>query len=67
MSFGLAAGSLVAGWYLGNVVQTDPALVTNALHHAFLTLGVITAASSLLFWRLKPNDGDSISRGVVAE
>lgn len=66
-SFGLAAGSLVAGWYLGNVVQTDPVLVTNALHHAFLTLGVITAASSLLFWRLKPNDGDSISRGVVAE
>lgn len=66
MSFGLAAGSLVTGWYLGNVVQIDRVLVTSALHHAFLTLGLITAVSSLLFWRLKPNDGDSISRGAVA-
>jgi EmrB/QacA subfamily drug resistance transporter len=61
MSFGLAAGSLVTGWYLGNVAQTDRVLVTNALHHAFITLAVITVISSLTFWRLKRGDGESIS------
>ena len=28
MSFGLACGSLVAGWYLGDLPQTDRAAVT---------------------------------------
>lgn len=65
MSFGLAIGSLVAGWYLGNVPQTDRVLVTNALHHAFLTLSVITVMSSVAFWRLRRDDGESISRGVA--
>ena len=39
MSFGLACGSLVAAWYLGDLPQTDRVAVTQALHHAFLTLG----------------------------
>jgi EmrB/QacA subfamily drug resistance transporter len=65
MSFGLAIGSLVAGWYLGNVPQTDRVLVTNALHHAFLTLSVITVMSSVTFWRLRRDDGQSISGGVA--
>lgn len=65
MSFGLAIGSLVAGWYLGDVPQTNQAMVVNALHHAFLTLAVITALSSLTFWRLRREDGESISRGIV--
>jgi EmrB/QacA subfamily drug resistance transporter len=65
MSFGLAVGSLVAGWYLGNVPQTNQAMVVKALHHAFLTLAVITALSSVTFWRLRREDGESISRGIV--
>jgi len=64
MSFGLAVGSLVAGWYLGDLPQTDRIAVTNALHHAFLTLGVLTVLSSLSFWTLRPHDGDSVSRGT---
>jgi EmrB/QacA subfamily drug resistance transporter len=65
MSFGLAVGSLVAGWYLGNVPQTNQAMVTQALHHAFITLSVITILSSLTFWRLRRADGESISRGIT--
>ena len=65
MSFGLAAGSIVTAWYLGNVVQTDRVLVTSALHHAFLTLAGITLVSSVTFWALRRGDGDSISRGVA--
>ena len=30
MSFGLACGSLIAGWYLGDLPQTDSAAVMTA-------------------------------------
>jgi len=61
MSFGLACGSLVTAWYLGNAPQTDRLAVISALHHAFLTLGAITVISSLSFWALKPGDGDAVA------
>jgi EmrB/QacA subfamily drug resistance transporter len=67
MSFGLACGSLVAGWYLGDLPQTDRVAVTGALHYAFLTLGGLTMLSSLSFWSLRPGDGESVSRGRVPE
>jgi len=65
MSFGLACGSLIAGWYLGDLPQTDRVAVTTALHHAFLTLAGLTILSSLSFWSLHPGDGESVSRGSV--
>lgn len=65
MSFGLACGSLIAGWYLGDLPQTDHVAVTTALHHAFLTLAGLTILSSLSFWSLRPGDGESVSRGSV--
>ncbi len=65
MSFGLAFGSIVAAWYLGALPQSDRIAVTGALHHAFLTLGAVTILSSLAFWTLRANDGDSVSRGQV--
>jgi MFS family permease len=64
MSFGLACGSLVAGWYLGDVPQTQQAAVTNALHHTFVAVGALTLLSSLSFWTLRRNDGDNVSRGL---
>jgi EmrB/QacA subfamily drug resistance transporter len=67
MSFGLAAGSIVAAWYLGKVPQTNQPMVTDALHHAFYTLSAITILSSLTFWRLRRDDGESISRGIAQE
>ena len=67
MSFGLAAGSLVTGWFLGRVPQTNQPMVTQALHHAFLLLAVTTMLSSLVFWRLKRSDGESISKGKTKE
>lgn len=35
LSFGVAFGSLVVGWFLGHVDQTDPAQTVPALHKAF--------------------------------
>ena len=67
MSFGLACGSLVAGWYLGELPQTDRAAVTAALHYAFLTLGGLTILSALSFRSLGARDGESVSRGNLRE
>jgi MFS family permease len=67
MSFGLACGSLIAAWYLGNLPQTDHIAVTHALHGAFLALAGLTIVSSLSFWTLRPSDGESISRGKRPE
>jgi EmrB/QacA subfamily drug resistance transporter len=63
MSFGLACGSLVTGFYLAGLPQSDAAAVTGALHHAFITLAVLTLVSSASFWALRPDDGDNVTRG----
>jgi EmrB/QacA subfamily drug resistance transporter len=67
MSFGLAFGSLVAAAFLGNLPQTDQVAVTTALHYAFLTLGTLTLISSLSFWSLRADDGESVSKGGTLE
>jgi EmrB/QacA subfamily drug resistance transporter len=64
-SFGLACGSLVTAWYLGDLPQSDHAAVTHALHYTFLTLGALTMLSSLTFWTLRADDGESVSKGRV--
>jgi len=66
MSFGLACGSLITGWYLAGRPQTDHLVVSSALHHTFLTVAALTILSSLTFWTLRKEDGESISKGVVA-
>ena len=65
MSFGLAFGSIIAAWYLGDLPQSDRTAVINALHHAFLTLGGLTILSSLSFWTLRTNDGEAVSKGIT--
>jgi len=49
------------------VPQTDRLGVTTALHYAFLTLGGLTMVSSLSFWSLRAQDGESVSRGTLRE
>ena len=43
------------------------AAVTSTLHHAFLTLVVLILVSSLAFWKLRPDDGESVNKGQAAE
>ena len=66
-SFGLAAGSLVTAWFLGDLPQSDRAAVATALHFAFVTLGAVTMLSSLAFATLQAHDGESVSRGLPVE
>ncbi len=60
-SFGLAAGSLITGWFLGDLPQSNRVAITSALHHAFFTLAVLTILSSFTFWTLRKTDGEAIS------
>ncbi|WP_409455236.1 MFS transporter [Methylocystis sp. H62] len=62
MSFSLAIGSLVAGWFLAGASQSDQHAVIRALHGAYVSLGTLTIVSSLSFWRLQATDGASLSR-----
>lgn len=61
-SFGVAFASMLTAWFLGGLDQTNPAQTVPALHHAFLTMGVLTMISSATFWGLKSSDGDNVSR-----
>lgn len=61
LSFGVAIGSLLAAWFLGDVDQTNWHKTIPALHKAFAAMGVITIVSSLTFWGLDPNDGNNVS------
>jgi EmrB/QacA subfamily drug resistance transporter len=66
LSFGLAAASLVTGFFLADLPQSDHAAVTRALHHGYLTMAGLTMVSSLAFWGLRKNDGESVSKGAPA-
>jgi len=67
MSFGLAAGSLVTGWFLGDLPQSNRVALTSALHHAFITLAVLTVLSSAMFWTLRKSDGEAISQAKQSD
>lgn len=66
MSFGLAFGSLITAYFLGDLPQSDRVAVTSSLHHAFLALAVLTVVSSAAFWTLHPKDGESVSKGIIS-
>ena len=61
LSFGVAFASLVTAWFIGGIPQTDRMQFMSALHHAFVALGSVTIISSLMFWRLRSDDGNNVS------
>lgn len=65
MSFGLACGSLATAWFLAGLPQTDAGAVGGALHRAFVALALLTLVSSLSFRGLRPEDGESVSKGAA--
>jgi hypothetical protein len=63
----VALASLLTAFYLGGRPQSNhPELVT-ALHRSFLTMGALTILSSLIFWRLRPDDGNNVSNRSTSE
>ncbi|HEY1792367.1 MAG TPA: DHA2 family efflux MFS transporter permease subunit [Opitutaceae bacterium] len=69
MSFGVAVASLLAAVFLGGEHRAGspaPAMIAG-IHWTFLVLGCMTAATSIIFARLRPGDGAAVSlHGRVA-
>jgi len=62
ISFGVATASLAAAIFIPEQTTADRASFVHGLHQAFLTLGVLTALSALLFRTLKNEDGQQVSQ-----
>jgi EmrB/QacA subfamily drug resistance transporter len=61
LSFGVAAASLLAAWFLGASERSDPGRMIAAIHETFWTLAGVTIVAATLFAPLHPDDGRSIS------
>jgi len=62
ISFGIAAASLIAAFFVPDSLRSDPAALIHGVHLAFIVLGLMTMASSLIFMPLKKDDGGAMSR-----
>ncbi|HXI57707.1 MAG TPA: DHA2 family efflux MFS transporter permease subunit [Polyangia bacterium] len=66
LSFGVATASLAAAVFVRRDAQTQPPAIVRGIHMAFLALGALTLLSSLIFRRLRSDDGANISQHKVA-
>jgi len=61
ISFGVASASLIAAMFVPESLRSEPAALVHGVHQAFIVLGLMTMASSVVFMQLRRNDGNSIS------
>jgi EmrB/QacA subfamily drug resistance transporter len=66
VSFGVAAASLSAVFFIPHHLHAAAPEIIAGIHRACLTLGALTALSTLVFRTLKANDGANISQHKVA-
>ncbi len=62
VSFGVAAASLAASFFVPDRVHASSPEMIHGIHHALLALGAWTIVSTIVFTRLKRGDGDAVSR-----
>ena len=61
ISFGVASASLIAAMFVPESLRSDPTALIHGVHKAFIVLGVMTMASSVVFMQLRKHDGGAIS------
>jgi EmrB/QacA subfamily drug resistance transporter len=66
VSFGVAAASLTTALFIPDRFHSSPGQMIHGIHRAFLLLGGLTVLSALVFRRLRPDDGDNVSRHKLA-
>jgi hypothetical protein len=59
LSFGVAIAGLTTVFLIPDRLRGNPAAMTTGLHEAFLMLGAFTILSTLIFSRLKREDGEN--------
>jgi EmrB/QacA subfamily drug resistance transporter len=62
VSFGIATASLAAALFIPDRLQATAPQMIHGVHLALLCLAVLTIASTIVFVRLKPQDGAAVSR-----
>lgn len=62
ISFGVAGASLIAALFVPPGLHSQPAAMIHGVQQAFLVLGAMTVASSVVFMELRWDDGDTISQ-----
>jgi EmrB/QacA subfamily drug resistance transporter len=61
ISFGVAAAGLTTAFFIPPSLRSNSTQFMSGLHEAFLVLGGWTILSSVVFWRLRPDDGGAVS------
>jgi MFS family permease len=61
ISFGVAGGALIAAIFVPTGMHSHPDAIIDGTQQAFLTLGILTILSSVVFMELKANDGEDMS------
>ncbi len=61
ISFGVASASLIAALFVPQSLRSDPTALIHGVHQAFIVLGFMTMASSVVFMQLRKGDGGAIS------
>jgi EmrB/QacA subfamily drug resistance transporter len=61
ISFGVAAAGLTTAFFVPGSAYANPGLMVGGIHKAFLWLGALTIASTLVFTGLKRTDGESVT------
>jgi EmrB/QacA subfamily drug resistance transporter len=61
ISFGVASASLIAALFVPVSLRSEPTALIHGVHQAFIILGLMTMASSVIFMTLEKNDGGAIS------
>jgi glycine/D-amino acid oxidase-like deaminating enzyme len=61
ISFGVAGAALIAAIFVPTEMHSHPDAIIHGTQQAFLTLGVLTILSSVVFMELKANDGEGMS------
>ena len=62
ISFGVAGAALVAAIFVPANLTAHPVAIVHGVQQAFLTLGILTVISSVVFLELKADDGADMSR-----
>jgi hypothetical protein len=61
ISFGVACASLVTAFFLPATARGNAPVFIRGIHHAFYVLGAMTVVSTIVFRRLKRDDGNAVS------
>ncbi len=65
ISFGVAAAGLATAFFIPSTPQSGPAAMIHGIHKAFLLLGGMTMASTIVFCSLKRGDGEVVTQQAI--